>query len=86
MKKMVLDKLDIPFITSEKLTTDKKVMNFTTRLTLYSHQLEHPDCRVVQWYNVRSAKGYDKRKTELIKMRNKITSERVLKKYRSEKK
>jgi len=83
---MVLDKLDIPFITSEKLTTDKKVMNFTTRLTLYSHQLEHPDCRVVQWYNVRSLRGFDKRKTELIKMRNKITSERVLKKYRSEKK
>lgn len=83
---MVLDKLEIPFITSEKLTTDKKVMNFTTRLTLYSHQLEHPDCRVVRWYNVRSLKGFDKRKTELIKMRNKITSERVLKKYRSEKK
>ena len=86
MKKMVLDKLEVPFITSEKITTDKKVMNFTTRLTLYSHQLEHPDCRVVQWYNVRSANGYVKRKTELIKMRNKITSERVLKKYRSEKK
>ena len=78
---MVLDKLNMPIITSERIGTDLKAMNFTQRLTLYSH----PDCRVVKWYNVRSGKGYVKRKTELIKMRNKITSERVLKIYRGEK-
>tara|TARA_R110002049_G_scaffold201621_1_gene372351 strand:- start:779 stop:1051 length:273 start_codon:yes stop_codon:yes gene_type:complete len=85
MIKMVLDKIDMPIITTERIGTDLKAMNFTQRLTLYSHHYEHPDCRVVKWYNVRSGKGYVKRKTELIKMRNKITSERVLKIYRGEK-
>jgi len=67
---------DIPIITTERIGTNFSAMNFTQRLTLYSHNLDHPNCTVVKWYDVRSGKGYAKRKAELIKIRNKIIIER----------